>query len=229
MKKLNLRRKHKRHYMEPTQNQTTKALAKNKLLIVAGVVILIIISAVFIANLVKNTNKPTIKVGSTDGVFTSFAATATGTVTKISGSDIEIENNGVKKSFKFSENLLITYNCHSHSIVIPAEAGIYTNNGSPIESGMTNEGQCIPNKNLVQQILGLLIPEVEAQFIPPRPELPDESLDTKSATNSGGIPNIPPAPRKSLEDIKVGDLVNLNLVKAGEADDWIVTGISVLP
>lgn len=195
-------RKRKKH-MEPTANQTpnytppvhknAKALAKTRLLIIIGVVALIIVSGVFISGLIKKNDKPNVQMGLSEGVFTSFYATAIGKVSRISNSDIEIEDKGIKKSFKLSENLLITH------------------------------------KSLFDRIAGILISDVEAQAIPPRPNLPPEVIDTKTATGSGVTPNIPPAPRKELKEIKVGDLVSLNLTKDKENSLWIVTGISTLP
>lgn len=175
----------------PPPSRSKKAAINPRILVLIAIIAVILIGGVLLSPMLKQSS---VNITSTpsSGVFTSFSATAMGKVTSISSSQIEIENAGVKKSFKIADNVLITH------------------------------------KSLLDKIADILVSEVEAQAIPPRPSLPSYSIDTQAATGTG-TPNIPPAPRKQISQVKVGNYVSLNLTKTREADPWVVTGISVLP
>lgn len=170
--------------------ENKKARVNPRIIIIIVLVFILIIGLIFLS--IKLTKKPSSGLKETqNGIFVSFSAIATGKVTKISKSNIEIENNGVRKNFRISDNVLIS------------------------------------QKSLLDKIANILVPEVEAQLIPPRPSLPPQTTDTKASSNSG-IPNVPPAPRKNVGEIKVGDFVSLSLSKERENAEWIVTGISLI-
>ncbi len=99
-----------RHYLKKRHMESfdNKALTKPKILIIIGVILAV--TALIVILKIANKQSSTVDIQATDGVFTSFSATATGKVTQINSSQIEIENNEKKQSFGLSKDVLIVQN-----------------------------------------------------------------------------------------------------------------------
>lgn len=130
--------------------ENKRARVNPKIIIIIVLVFILIIGLIFLS--IKLTKKPSSGLKETqNGVFISFSATATGKVTKVSSSEIEIENGGEKRTFNIKENVFITK-----------------------KSVLDNLTGLLIKEALAQE-------QINMPIIPPRPGLPSDNIQSSTS------------------------------------------------